>query len=922
VSLDPNELTAALQHRDPETDSAAATLAEHRKATEQRLLQGASGAEVVAVRTELVDRVILDLYRSTVRRVREGHDGGVDQCCLVALGGYGRRELAPYSDIDVMFLFRPEAEAAAQSLSREVLHYLWDVGFQVGHSVRTIPDCIRLASGDLTIRTAMMEARFLAGNARLFQEFRQRYFSKVVARSTDWFIDQKIEERRREYEKFGETVYLLEPNVKKSKGGLRDLHVLQWAGMARHQAATLQELADRGILSRQDLLALLDAREFLWRVRALLHVHAGMAQEILSFDEQVWLAERFGFHDQPHLLAVEQFMQQYYRHTMGLHERCIRFVDRCRSIPLRRRLARFWPARRVDGYFLARGSHLTVPAEVRAPVLDSPGLLLRLFLLSQSKGLAIETELLEDIHRHVDTMSGEAFRTPEVGGLFRQLLSRPGPVAATLEAMHRAHVLEKLIPVFSDVRGLMQFNQYHKYTVDEHSLLAVAKAEALAQDEGILGEVYREIRRKDLLHLAVLLHDLGKGREEDHSEVGKAIAEETAARLAFDEQETRTLVFLVHQHLLMAHTAFRRDAYDDKVVLTFARRVATPEVLRKMLVLTAADIAAVGPGMLTKWKESLLIELFLRTLPELSGEKETVAGTERLNRIAGEVAREAAKLSGGAEQFPGDWIREQLAQFPLRYVHGTSPAKIAQHLAALKRLQPADVLVQDEFNDTFGTCEYTVLTFNDLIPGIFSKIAGVMAARGLQILDAQIITRHDGIVVDTFQVMDQDHAGVPPVERRQEIARTITQVLKGGEAIEQLVGRTSRMSSGPRVLSGRQPTEVQVDNETSDRYTIIDVFADDQLGLLYVITRAIFTLGLSVHAARISTRLDQVVDVFYVTDVSGAKVESASRLEAIRATLKEEIDRFLGKTAGRNDVGPSDGLARMDRSNAGIMSTS
>ncbi len=895
MTLRPDELRLP---KDPETESAAAALMEHRKAAEQRLLQGASGAEVVAARTDLVDRVILDRYRGAVRRVAETAGPGVEQCCLVALGGYGRRELAPCSDIDVMFLYRPEAEGAAQALSREVLHYLWDVGFQVGHSVRTISDCVRLATDDLTIRTSMMEARFLAGNARLFQEFRQRYFRRVVGRSTNWFIDQKMEERRREYEKFGETVYLLEPNVKKSKGGLRDLHVLQWAGMARYQAATLQELADRGILSRPDLVALLEAREFLWRVRALLHVHAGMAQEILSLDEQVWLAERYGFRDQPHLLAVEQFMQQYYRHTMGLHERYARFLDRCRSVPLHTRLARLWPARRIDGHFLVSGSRLTVPAELRTRVLDSPDLLLRLFDLSQGRGLQIETELLEDIHRHVEAMSLEAFRTPQVSQTFRKVLSGPGPVAGTLEAMHRARVLEKIIPVFATVRGLMQFNQYHKYTVDEHSLLAVAKAEALFRDREVLGEVAREIRRKDILHLAILLHDLGKGREEDHSEVGRAIAEETAARLGYDEQETRTLVFLVHQHLLMAHTAFRRDPYDDKVVLTFARKVATPEVLKKLLVLTAADIAAVGPGMLTKWKESLLVELYFRTLPELSGEKETLAGTERVSRIAEEVAREAGRPREGVRPEPlaPDWIRAQLAQFPLRYVYGTNPARIAGHLAALNRLRPNEVLVQDDFNETLGTCEYTVLTFNDLIPGIFSKIAGVMASQGLQVLDAQIITRHDGIVVDTFQVTDQDHTGRPPAERREAVARSITRALKGEDAVEDLVGRTSRLPSGPRVLTGRQPTEVQVDNETSDRYTIIDVFADDRLGLLYVITHAIFALGLSVHAARISTRLDQVVDVFYVTEASGAKVEGAGRLEGIRATIKEEIDRFLERT--------------------------
>jgi [protein-PII] uridylyltransferase len=453
--------------------------------------------------------------------------------------------------------------------------------------------------------------------------------------------------------------------------------------------------------------------------------------------------------------------------------------------------------------------------------------------------------------------------------------------------MHRAHLLERLIPAFATVRGLMQFNQYHKYTVDEHSLLAVAKAEAIEQESSMIGQVYREIPRKDLLHLAVLLHDLGKGREEDHSEVGRRLAEETAVRLGFNEQDTRALVFLVHKHLLMAHTAFRRDPYDGNVLLTFAREVGTPAVLKKFLVLTAADIAAVGPGVLTKWKESLLIELYLRTMPEVSGEKDASWGAERIAQLTREVV---ARMP---EQPDAAWIQAQLDQFPVRYLHGTAPDRIAGHLAAIRRLSARDVRVESAFNEALGTCDYAVITRNGVIPGIFSKISGVLAAMGLHILDAQIVTRHDGVIVDTFQVSDPDYAGVPPAERREHVGRAIRSVLLGEEIVEQLMGRSRRLDHQRRLPGGRQSTDVQVDNETSDRATIIDVFAEDRQGLLYVITRAIFTLGLSVQAARISTRLDQVADVFYVTDSKGGKLTDPARLEAIRATLKGEIDRFV-----------------------------
>lgn len=878
-------------------------LAGHRQAIRQRLLDGATGADVMVALTEFVDGLVRDRYSTAMRQAGEGAQvAGAQHCCLVALGGYGLRELAPYSDIDIMFLYSEEAGEAAPVLFREVLHHLWDLGFQVGHSMRTTQDCIELAGQDLSIRTAMMTARFLAGSPSLFQKFHRLYAKEIVGRGVGRFIEQKMEERQREYVKFGQTIYLLEPNVKKSKGGLRDFHLLRWVGMARFLASTLQDLADRSLLSRQDFLSVSEARDFVWRVRALLHVEAGTAQEILSFDEQVRIASLYGFEDRPHLLGVEQFMQQYYRHTMGLHETMLRFVDRCRAISAKRRTPRALPSNRVDGYYVVTGRHVTVPSDLRARVLDSPDLLLRLFDMARARRLKIDTGLLDEIHGHMDSMSNEAFRTPEVSRVFLKILAGPDAVAATLKTMHSVHLLEKLIPVFAALRGLMQFNQYHKYTVDEHTLLAVAKAEALAMEPGIMGEVYQEIRRKDLLHLAILLHDLGKGRKEDHCEVGRAIAEETAARLGFDSQETSTVMFLVHRHLLMSNTAFRRDPYDEKVLLPFAQEVVTPEVLRMLLILTAADIAAVGPGVLTKWKESLLIELYLRAIRTISGEQDDkMADPNSLKRLTREVAQELKTLVVGGL----GWIESQLDRFPLRYLNGTPPKRIAAQLDAIARLQAGDVLVEGNFNEELGTCAFTVITHDNITPGIFSKISGVMAAQGLEIFDAQIITRTDGVVVNTFQASDPDFAGAPPVERLDDTAETIIRVLKGAESVEQLRSRKIRLSAGP-VSAERHASEVMIDNKISDRFTVIDVFAHDTQGLLYVITNAIFRLGLSVQSARISTRLDddiqqslraggrhEVVDVFYVTDEHGEKIEGQARLEAIRSTITQDVDLFM-----------------------------
>lgn len=865
--------------------------AEQRRLISQRVMSGASGGEVFAAMTGLVDDLIVDRYHDLLRCGGQAlADAGLRQCCVVALGGYGRRELAPHSDIDLMFLFRPGMMDAPESFVRAVLHPLWDVGFQVGHSVRTIVDSIELARVDNAVKTSMMEARYLAGSADLFRQFRRRYVRKVVAENVNEFLDRKLEERRREYAKFGETVYLLEPNVKKSKGGLRDLHLLQWAGMARHQAATIRELSERGILSRADAEALAEAREFLWRVRALLHVHAGAAQEILSFDEQVWLASQFGYQDQAHVLAVEQFMQQYYRQTMGLHERCSRFVERCRSVPLWHRLTRLLSASRVDRYFVVRAGMLAVAEEHRAKVLEDPVLLLRLFDLAREKSLSIAPLLLEDIHRHVDHAAADAYDRPEVGRIFLRIMAGPR-TATTLDAMHRAHLLEKLVPAMGTVRGLMQFNQYHKYTVDEHSLLAVGRVEALKQDRSMLGDAYRRVKRKDLLHLAVLMHDLGKGQAGDHSEVGRRQAEQVGLRFGLDEQDLRTLSFLVHRHLLMAHTAFRRDVTDEKVVVWFARQVGTPAVLNKLLALTAADIGAVGPGVLTKWKESLLTTLYGRTMPELSGGREMGEVPERLTQLAEQISRQPTfKAQDGVDPV---WIEAQLKQFPDRYLSGTTPARMAAHLSAIRRLRSGDVIVEADVRPDLGTCEYAVIAHNGLIPGIFSKIAGVMAGSGLQILDAQILTRADGIVVDIFQVTDPDYQGEPPVERRRAVSSRIEAVLRGWEHVDDILRCGARLTLTHPLPKAREATEVRIDNETADGFTIIDVFADDRRGLLYVITNAIFLLRLSIHAARVSTKLDQACDVFYVTDQDGGKVQDRARLEGLRTGIERAIEMFL-----------------------------
>ena len=880
--------------------STQAVLQARREGLHRRLREGASGTEVVSDFTALVDTVLTGRYRNVVRLWGGEAPAGIQHCCLVAVGGYGRRELSPYSDIDVMMLYRTGGGKVVQDLSKQVFHHLWDLGFQVGHSVRSIHDCMVVAEEDVSAKTALMESRFLVGSPSVFQEFRRRFAKRVLGRRVENFVREKLEEREQDYAKFGETVFLLEPNIKRTKGGLRDVHLLQWIGMARYQASTLRELVDRGALVHQDYLALLEAREFLFKVRALLHLGADRAQEILSFDEQVRMAQEFGYRDEPHMLGVEQFMQHYYRLTTGIHHRAMRFVERTGSTSLWTRFKKLWPSPVIDGFFQVVDGRLSIRDEKLMQVLDDPEHLLSLFQVAQKQGVTIDGLVLEEIHRHMDSIPDHLFASPAVSRRFRELLSGPEAVAETLTLMHQARVLEKLVPAFGRVRGLMQFNQYHKYTVDEHSLLAVKKIEFLGKQSGTLGKVYREIQEKDLLHLAVLLHDVGKGLPEDHSEVGKRIAQDVSVRLELDAQESRTLEFLVHEHLLMANTAFRRDPHDEKVRLTFCRAVGGPERLKQLLLLTAADIAAVGPDMLTRWKEALLIELYLLALPEVSGDSERVVDVEHVTNevlAAWKTQTPRVEARGQATESQAlptrEWIKSQLEAFPVRYLSGTAKDRIIAHLSAIQSLTPERPRIESTYNRELKVCEYSLIAFDSVASGMFMKMTGVLAAKGLRVLDAQIVTMPDGIVVDTFLVKDPDFSGEPTPARLEKVGKAIVSVLKAELSIEAFMEQNQRVSFRSQMPIRQHRPEVKIDNETSDHFTVIDVFADDKQGLLHEIAKTLYDLGLSIHSAKIGTRLDQVVDVFHVTERNGNKVEDARTCELIQTRLQEKVDLFL-----------------------------
>lgn len=874
-----------------EDDAVLVGLVAQRRIIAQRLLGGASGVDITGALSDLADGVFLGCYRKTLRQGSDAlNEAGRTQCCCVALGSFGRRELAPYSDIDVMFLFRSEAGHLVQRLSKSVMS-VWGAGFGMRHSVRTVEDGIGLAQQDPAIRIAFMDARFLAGSADVFKEFHRRMVRHVVTQGFNEFLEELVTHRRREYEEQGGTTSAPEPNLLKGPGGLRDLHLMRWAGMARCRAETMEALAGQGLLSSREAVAVMDAQDFLWRVRALLHFQTRMAYETLTFEAQLWLAERLGCHDRPHLMGVERFMQQYYRHVTTVHDVCARVLERCRRPSFAERIARLRPAPRLEQHFLIRGDYLDVPAGGRAAVLESPDLLMRLFDVARLKQMPIAREMLERIRAFSGSYSGGAFHTKEVAATFMNILSGPG-AAQTLMAMHRVRLLEQVLPEMENVRGLKPFTRAHQYPVDEHCLLAVGEAESLSGDRGLFGSAYEAIQGKAVLHLALLLHDIGKGQAEDHCDAGKRIAEETAVRLGFGDADRRMLIFLVQHHLLMSRLAFGRELDEGQGLEPFVLAVGSAEALRALLVLTAADIAAGGMNALTKWKEARLADAYHRALAEFSGTRVAVSQAEHLRDVARQVTREPVlTLTGGVDEAG---VIAQLEHYPRRALYRMPPRQIAGHLAAMRRLRQEEVVALSEFSSSTGTCEYSVITRDTLIPGIFSKIAGVLAANRLQILDAHILTRADGVVMDSFQVADPEYPGAPPADRLKSITQSLVSVLKGRTRVEDLMKRSAHWSVQRAFPVARRPTEVRVDHQTSERYTIFEVVADDRQGLLFIIAQTFFRLGLSVQEASIATRQDRVADAFSVTDGAGRKIVDRGEVEAIRIALTEDIERFLG----------------------------
>jgi len=839
--------------------------------------QGVDGSEVCADLTRRCDDLIVRACEHVLAAMSPAESTDVLQSVgLVAVGGYGRRELAPHSDLDLLFLRSPDCSDAVHLFVSRMVRGLWDTGFRLSQSVRTPQECIEFARDDTKGRTALMDARLVVGNEELYAQMQSLFRRFLRSFPVRRFLhDVLAEATGRDSEARTDTVCLLEPNVKKSPGGLRDAQLLGWLAAVR---CGTREGLGRGDIAAEDWQTVTAAREFLLRIRNELHGHAEQAQDVLTLEEQVRIADLYGYRDDGAMLGVEQFMRDYYRQTTALHE----IVDRCikglhianRSRPMLRRLL---DQRLENGLILGPEN---VRFEAGAVLMPSETALaaMRLFDAARRHRVEVDHESQERIRA---SMPSSLIDT-SLRRQFLRMLEDPAELGTLLRRLHRVRLLERLIPPFQHTRCLIQFNRHHKYTVDEHSIRAVEAAAVRVDDAGPIGQAYQQIRQKGIFHLALLLHDVGKGLADDHCEIGLAIAEEVAGHWLLDDHEREVLKSLVHKHLDMAHTAFRRDLSDPGTLLQFARAVQTPELLRMLYVLTAADTEAVSPGEWTPWKETLLTELYVRTMEILTGEVPLADESSR----AEEVRRRLRVNASGC--CPSEWLDRHLEALPPVYLLTNEPERIVAHLEIIHGMKSGDVRVASEYFHDTKLSAYTVFSQDDLIPGIFSRIAGALASGGFNIVNAQIVTCANGLIIDTFAGVDNDYSGEPPEGRRMELSERIRDVLLGRRRVEDMV--SDRLSPFPRSRRPAAPSpQVAVDNTSSQRFTIVEVFADDRHGLLYDITRTLSESGVSVHTAKISTRSDQVVDVFYVTDGPGGRIDDDVRVESLRQSLLRAI---------------------------------
>lgn len=851
------------------------------------------------------DRFLLETLQESVELLPADVRGDLkNHFTLVAVGGSGRRDPAPFSDVDLLFLVSDSAPPILTDWISQIVRDYWDAGLKLGHSVRTVSDCISAALEDNQIATSLLEMRFLWGSQEQLDLLEERFRKKVVESRKRIFCEESIANREEEQNKHGGAVLALVPDVKRSRGGLRDWHFLRWMTYAECGSPDPQKLVEAGLMTEEDLMQLRHSVEFLSRIRMDLHFQAKKAQDVLTREEQLRLAGKYGFQATMGERPVERLMRHYFRYAQAISRITKRLQSRYERKPLAKRLVGLAGNHQESDGFIVTWDGLDVKPAMMSSVVTDSDQLIRLFYLSAQYGQLPKPEFIDQIRRSISSLR---FELTETGASrFRDIL-RCGPILGSiLRSMDEAGLLELIIPDFANVHCLLQFNQYHAYTVDEHTFRAVEELTKLKNDEGTLGQVYRSIKHPEVVHLAMILHDLGKGFDQDHSEVGTRIAERIAPRLGFGESQRDQMMLLVKIHLLMANTAFWRDTTDPKVLIDFSREVGSLENLKMLFVLTKADVTAVGPEVWTDWKSELLIGLYERTAESFTSEGGPLQEKEIREQKRDEILDSLLRDTSIDPEREEEWLSREFETLPLHYLVETSARQIALDLENVTRLKPETTHVEGSWEEETGLVEYRMYVSPELSSGCFHRIAGALTGLRMNIMTAHLCTTSRGWVIDSFLVEDNNFQGVVPYDRILDVSRTLEKVILGEQSVLPMLSGGGRFQKMQETTPyAQQPTRLVIDNESSDRCTVIDVFAIDRPGLLYALTRIIFQCGYSVDLAKIGTHLEQIVDVFYITTAGGDKLEDTDSLNHLRSELQQVIDS-LEESQGASEIFPEE----------------
>ncbi|MCJ8142761.1 [protein-PII] uridylyltransferase [Ancylobacter sp. A5.8] len=865
----------------------------HGHATAERwLMQDGSGRRCAERLSRLQDEIILLVYELVVSHLYPSDNPSTaERMAIVAVGGYGRGLMAPGSDTDILFLLPYKQTAWGESVAEAVLYVLWDMGLKVGHATRSVDECIRQARADMTIRTSLLEARLLLGEKALFDELNRRFDTEVVEGTAVEFVTAKLAEREDRLKRAGQSRYLVEPNVKDGKGGLRDLHTLFWIAKYVYRVRETRDLVAKGVFTGEEAKEFRRCEDFLWSVRCHLHFLTGKAEERLSFDLQREMAERLGYTEHPGLKDVERFMKHYFlvakdvgdltaivsaaleeRHDKPV-PRLNRMINRLRRSP-RRTL-------KESADFIVDNDRINVADNA---VFDrDPVNLVRIFHLAGKHGLAFHPDAMRLATRSLKLIDAKVRDNPEANRLFLDILCSRNTPEIVLRRMNETGVLGRFVREFGRIVAMMQFNMYHSYTVDEHLIRSIGVLSEIERgdrpDYGIANELMAQIKNRQLLYVAVFLHDIAKGRPEDHSIAGARVARKLCPRFGLNAVDTDTVAWLIEQHLTMSTIAQSRDLSDRKTIENFGAVVQNLERMKLLLILTTADIRAVGPGVWNNWKSQLLRTLYYETEPVVTG---GFSESNRNQRVARAQAEFRAAVGDRASEeleaymarlYPSYWLRVDLEHKLAHAEFILAAEDNGQALATASKTDPER-----------GITELTVFAPDH--PKLLAVIAGACAAAGANIVDAQINTTTDGRALDTISLTRAFEQDADELRRAGRIASAIEKSLSGEIRLPEVVAK--KIPKRPRAFTVEP--EVTLNNSWSNRHTVVEVSGLDRPGLLYGLTQALSRLNLNIASAHVATFGERAVDVFYVTDLMGAKLMGAARHSTIRRALLQVLD--------------------------------